>query len=328
MTDSEKTIKVNKTAKPARIILSVVSFAALCIVLLVLLSGLLQPKYYFASEFKSPETEMWENFYALPDNSLTTVFVGASDVYCGVDAARFNDLTGESSFDMAVSSGSFVEDYYLLQEVLSHHSPRTVVLDMGAVTRDTSKNVTMSKRPFQDMKWTKIKWAALTDENRGLGKKDLILRFFTVFDYHDRWKELSEIDVHPDAFKTNVLGFAPCYEVGEGLTHDMFYQEEEIEYNEVVLDYFDRIVKLCRENDIELVLMKVPRVKWNISQSSLAEGLASKYGLEYIDYNIDENYFRIGIDDELDWRDAAHLNANGAKKFTDVLAEDLKDLIN
>lgn len=329
MTESERnSVKVNKKRGPIRIIVSIVVFFVISAMLLLLLSGLLQPKYYFASELRSPETEMWENFYDVPENSLTTVFLGDSDVYCAVDAPRFNDLTGEYAFDMAVSSGSFMEGYYMLQEALRYHKPEVAVLDMNAVIRDYSKNVLMSKRPYQNMKWSKVKWAAYTDPNRGLSKKDLLLRVFTVFDYHDRWKDLSDIDLNPQAYRTNVLGYTPCYDITGWLEHDQFHNEEELEYNEIASYYFDKIVTLCEENDIQLILIKTPKVEWNISYSQLAQGLADKYSLTYIDYNTDENFERLGFDNDKDWRDKFHLNLNGAKKFTDILAEDLKDLIN
>ena len=328
MTDDRNKAQVNKKAGPVRFIVSGIIFVLICGVILFGMSGLLQPKYYFASSLKSPETEMWENFYDLPENSLTTVFLGDSDVYCGVDAPRFNSLTGEFSFDMAVSSGSFMEGYYLLQEVLRFQKPDTVILDMNAVIRDLSKNELMSKRPYQDMKWSGIKWAAYTDENRALSKKALLKRIFTVFEYHDRWKELSDIDVHPEAYRTNVLGYTPCYEVAEGLFHNKFPQEEELEYNEIASVYFAHIAALCSENDIKLILIKTPKVDWNRSYSELAQGLADRYGLTYIDYNTDENFGRLGLDDTKDWRDKAHLNSSGAKKFTDVLAEDMIQLID
>ena len=328
MTDKDRNdSKVNK-AHPVRIVLSCVLFVLLCASLLMFAGKLLQPKYYFASELKSPETEMWDNFYALEKNSLTTVFMGDSDVYCGVDAARFNSLTGESSFDMAVSSGSFMEAYYFLQEVLRYQSPRTVVLEMNCVTRDLSKNELMSKRPYQDMRWSKVKWKALTDPNRALSGKELFKRVFTVFEYHDRWRELSDTDLHPEAYRTNVLGYVPCYDIAEDISHDAFYDETETEYNDIATFYFDNIVSLCEQNGIKLILFKTPRIDWNVSYSELADGLAKKYGLEFIDYNYDEKYDRIGIDEETDWRDSAHLNANGAKKFTDALAEDLKKRID
>lgn len=319
-------IHVNKADRFIRLIISCLVFLLLCIVLLISTSGLFQPKYYFAADLKSPETEMWENFYDLPENSLTTVFVGDSSVYCGVDTARFNSLTGESSFDLAVSSGCFMEGYYMLQELLRYQKPKTVVLDMNSVTRDYSKNAVMSMRPFQDMKWSKVKWDALTDKNRGLGKKDILMRIFTIFEYHDRWKELSDVDVHPDMYKTNVLGYAPSNDIGEGLYHDRFSIEEDLEYNEIPSYYFDKIVSLCDEHDMKLILIKVPKIDWNISHMELSEDLAEEYGLDYIDYNVDTNYYRIGIDDEKDWRDASHLNVHGAKKFTDILAEDLQIL--
>lgn len=324
----ENNAQVNKKGESIRIALSCLSFLIAFIVLLITISGLLQPKYYFAAELNSPETEMWENFYNLPENSLTVVFVGDSSVYCGVDTARFNSLTGEHSFDLAVSSGCFMEGYYMLQEVLRYQEPKAVVLDMTNVNCDLSKNEVISKRPFLDMKWSKVKWDALTDENRGLGKEDILMRIFTIFEYHDRWKELSEVDFHPDVYKTNVLGYAPCNDIAEGLHHDRFSIEENLEYNEISSYYFDKIVSLCDERDMKLILIKVPQINWNVSYMELSKGLAEKYGLDYIDYNVDTNYYRIGIDDEKDWRDAYHLNVHGAKKFTDILAEDMRTAIN
>ena len=87
----------------------------------------------------------------------------------------------------------------------------------------------------------------------------------------------------------------------------------------MALDYFERIVSLCREKEIELVLVKAPtdswRYPWHDEYEAKAVALAEQYALAY--YNFLNDFEAIGLDFSTDTYDAGlHLNVHGAEKLT------------
>ena len=306
-------------------ILNAVLFLALTVLVLWGLTKLTQPKYYFNSKFKTPEAEMWSGFYALPKNSVDVLFLGSSCAYCGFDAPTIAEETGKGVFTMASSSAETYDIYYMLQEALRFQSPSTVVLEMDTITFEVFSYDVVYKRTYDNMRWSSVKLEALKERNKHLYKPEALLnRFVPLIDYHSRWKELTAIDFAPEHFRSVELGFVPCDIVGEDLSHNLFEQTGEVVIDETSIEYLDKIVSLCREKGIKLVLMRVPLITWNRSWSEAVRSLAEERGLPYIDYNEPENYMRVGIVDTKDWRDAYHLNKYGARKFVPVLLEDMK----
>ena len=84
----------------------------------------------------------------------------------------------------------------------------------------------------------------------------------------------------------------------------------------VNIEYFNKIIKLCQENDIMLVLFGVPSMKsWSYAKDQKINELSNEYGLEFIDLN---NIL------EIDWvnetkDEGSHLNYSGAKKVSHYL---------
>jgi hypothetical protein len=86
----------------------------------------------------------------------------------------------------------------------------------------------------------------------------------------------------------------------------------------------NRIVELCKENNIELVLFKIPAPEWYKSQSQGAQELADELGLTYLElyYDIDE----MGLDSSVDYRDKKdHVNQTGAEKVTQYMLDYIEE---
>ena len=98
-------------------------------------------------------------------------------------------------------------------------------------------------------------------------------------------------------------------------------------FGEKPVAYLDRIVDLCREKGIELILIKSPCLypAWYEEWDRWLEDYAERNGVEYIDAipRMEE----MGIDLKTDTYDGGiHLNVYGAEKYTRWLGEKLRDL--
>lgn len=90
--------------------------------------------------------------------------------------------------------------------------------------------------------------------------------------------------------------------------------------------YLDRMVELCKENDVELVLVKAPSLVpyWYDEWEVQMEDYAKEHGLKY--YNFLEAQDEIGLDWQTDTYDAGlHLNLSGAEKMSVYFGKLLKE---
>ncbi|MFA7533550.1 MAG: SGNH/GDSL hydrolase family protein, partial [Tissierellaceae bacterium] len=94
-------------------------------------------------------------------------------------------------------------------------------------------------------------------------------------------------------------------------------------------EYLERITKLCKDNDVELILIKSPSVYpyWHEQWDEQIREYAEKNDIQYI--NFLDYVEEMNIDYERDTYDGGlHLNLIGAEKFTDYFGQILKENYN
>lgn len=89
-------------------------------------------------------------------------------------------------------------------------------------------------------------------------------------------------------------------------------------YEDVIVKYLDKIIKLCNDNGVKLILYRAP-YSATTNEWKKANWLASyceQNGIEY--YNTSQS---INFDYTVDFADNWHLNKDGAKKVTNFLKD-------
>ena len=97
-------------------------------------------------------------------------------------------------------------------------------------------------------------------------------------------------------------------------------------FGENAYDYLGRFTKLCKENDIQLILIKAPSLYpyWYDEWEAQMEEFAAENGLLYI--NFLELVEETGLDFSTDTYDAGlHLNLSGAEKVSRYLGRVLRE---
>ena len=289
-------------------------------------ANLLKPKYLYTSEYYSPETEIWESFYAMPKNSVDILFMGSSHMYNTVNPAVFFEKTGLTGQNLSSSNQDIPTLYFYLKEALRFQSPEYVVIEGYGFKFHGLAMEECYKRSLDDMKFSKIKAEAVRCWAENLPDEKPLARFFTISDYHSRWDELDHYDFNYKKYKTEIFGYIPVYYSSKDVVHD-FYRipAEPFEIESTTAQYFEKIVILCEDNGIKLAVMIAPDASWNVQYSIPIEKLCKEYKVPFYDYNSEEKYESLGIENSKDWANAGHLNIYGAEKTTERLAFDLAE---
>ncbi len=284
----------------------------LFVLLWAFFTRLTAPKY--AEEFK--EGSLTAEYYKdAPVHNV--IFLGDCEVYEVFSPQVLWDDCGINSYVRGNAQQLVWQSYYMLEDTLKYEIPEAVVFNVLALKYDTPQREAYNRMTIDGMRWSEakvkcIKASMLEDESF----PDYV---FTLLRYHSRITELTKEDFD-FFFKRPQVSFNGYYmqaaskpvdtvPVGPKLT--------DYSFGDNALTYLDKIVSLCAQNDIQLVLVKAPVLfpYWYPEWDEFIEEYAAKHNVKYV--NLLEKAGEIGIDYSTDTTDGgAHLNLYGAEKTT------------
>ncbi|MFP4698533.1 MAG: SGNH/GDSL hydrolase family protein [Eubacteriales bacterium] len=286
-----------------------------------LLQRLLMPKYMSGIV----EGSLIEEYYKEEANH-DVIFIGDCEVYESFSPITLWEKYGITSFIRGSAQQLIWQSYYLLEETLKYEKPDVVVFNVLSMKYNEPQKEAYNRMTLDGMKLSKsklgsIKASMMEDEN-------IIDYIFPLLRYHSRWSELTGEDFKY-MFKKDKLfhnGYYMRVDVKPVKSIPKAKKLPDYQLGENAYYYLDRMVKLCKDNDIDLVLIKAPTIypHWYDEWDSQMEEYSEEHDLMYINFLdlIDE----VGIDFDEDTYDAGlHLNLSGAEKLTDYFGEILRD---
>lgn len=253
------------------------------------------------------------------------IFVGDCEVYENFSPAVLWEEYGINSYIRGSAEQYIWQSYYLLEDTLRYEKPRAVIFNVLAMQYNEPQREAYNRMTLEGMRWSLSKAAAI---RASMTEEEHFLEYvFPLLRYHSRWSELGKADVAYllDTPKVSHNGYymrvdvKPAEHVPEGRIL------ADYRFGENAWDYLDRITALCRDNDIQLILVKAPSLYpyWYDQWEEQIEGYAAENDLLYI--NFLELQEETGLDFSTDTYDAGlHLNLSGAEKITAYLGEVLQ----
>ncbi|MCI8286988.1 MAG: SGNH/GDSL hydrolase family protein [Lachnospiraceae bacterium] len=295
--------------------------AIFVIVTLYLLQRLLVPKY--ASDVV--EGNLIAEYYEEEKNH-DVIFIGDCEVYENFSPKVLWEKYGINSYIRGSAQQLIWQSYYLLEDTLRYEKPEVVIFNVLALKYDEPQKEAYNRMSLEGMRWSvsKVKaiLASMTEDEHFL---DYV---FPILRYHSRWNELGEEDLEY-LFRR------------EPVSHNGYYMRVDVkpaenvpegriladyQFGENACGYLDKMTELCRENDIQLVLVKAPSLYpyWYEEWEEQVEAYAAEHKLLYI--NFLELTEETGLDFSQDTYDGGlHLNLTGAEKITDYLGKVLTE---
>ena len=313
-----------------KLIRVVVFLVVLCFVY-KLLALIVIPKSFMGDGF--PTASTYSDFYELDKNTVDVLFLGSSNAVCAFVPEELYYQYGITSYNLACEQQNLFTSYYWLEEALRYQKPKIVVLDTAMLYLYDAESLAVSKegltrRAFDFMKWSPVKIKAaiqMKDVGESLTWESVAL---PTIPYHERWETINSNDFRIDqlgesslwkghlplVYYAGVDGFSP-------ITESQFEQSGLDCGNEFMLLYLDRIVALCEEEGIELILTMAPSTFQDVNKYCFLTEYAMINDIQYVDYNEENVYVESGLDFFYDCHDDAHCNFNGALKVTDYIGE-------
>lgn len=275
------------------------------------------------AKFMGDSTVIVDGFYAEKDNTIDMIVLGSSNSFCTVDPVVLYEGYGIAAYDFGSSSQPMNISVLYLKEALKTQKPGVVALEVNMMVGGSIHSSNESA-----LRWGYTSIPLSFDKLRciyqSLGKVDAeyFSYVYSALRYHDRWRELGRLDyTYFMQDKTNYTkGYLETQEVAESPVRLNEYDYEgEAWIEEDNIAYLDEIARICRDQNVELLLFKSPKVNWHRYETEAIRALADARGLKYVDYNELYQNGELVLDTAADFRDSDHLNDFGARKVTEHL---------
>lgn len=287
-----------------------------------LLQRLLVPKYMS----DVIEGAFIAEYYEEKDKEFDVLMIGDCEVYENFTPMVLWEEYGIHSYIRGSAEQYVWQSYYMLEDTLRYYTPKVVVFNVLSMNTDVSKSEAYNRMTLEGMEWSMSKVnairASMTEEEHFL---DYV---FPILRYHSRWSELTAEDFKY-IFKRDTVSFNGYYmridtkPVGKLPAKRML---TDYSFGENAWNYLEKMTKLCKENGIQLILIKAPSLypHWYDEWEAQIEEYAVENELPYINFleQIDE----IGLDFSQDTYDAGlHMNLSGATKLTSYFGRILSE---
>jgi hypothetical protein len=285
---------------------------------------LLEPKYMTGIV----EGAMISEYYDDPTEH-NVIFVGDCELYENVSPVYLWENYGINSYIRGSAQQLIWQSYYLAEDTIKREHPDVIVFNVLSMKYDEPQNEAYNRMTIDGMKWSSSKVdsikASMTEEEHFIDYAFPLLR------YHSRWSDLNSDDFKY-LFKRHKVSYNGYYmrvDVKPAENVPGGRPMADYRFGDKSYEYLDKLTKLCKDNDVQLILVKAPSLYpyWYKEWDKQMVEYAKKNDLKYINFlDLQEE---MGIDWNADTYDGGlHLNLSGAEKMSDylgkVLSEDCK----
>ena len=245
------------------------------------------------------------------------IFIGDCEVYENFSPITLWEEYGITSYIRGSAQQLIWQSYYLLEETLQYETPEVVVFNVLSMQYNEPQRESYNRMTLDGMRWSMSKvrdvLASMTEEENFL---DYV---FPLLRYHSRWSELTADDwtylFHKDKVSHN--GYYMRVDEKPAGTFPKPKKLGNYQFGDTAYAYLDKITGLCRENGIQLILIKAPSLypAWYEEWDQQMEEYARDNQVPYINFlDLQEE---AGLDFATDTYDGGlHLNLSGAEKLS------------
>ena len=257
---------------------SVIAVIAVFLGIFAFLNVLLAPKYME----DLVEGSMISQYYR-EDKNHDVIFIGDCEVYANFSPMELYREKGITAYVRGTSQQLLWQSYSILEETFTYEIPKAVVFNVNAMRHGEAVNEAFHRLTIDQMRWSKQKvdiiQSSMTEE------ETFASYVFPILRYHARFDELTKED------------FTYLFKVKDN-THNGFLVNDNVkpvdklpakrklpsyDLPEVCYDYLEKMVALCKEKGVELILIKAPSLYpyWYEEYDAQIAAFAEKNGLAY-----------------------------------------------
>lgn len=255
------------------------------------------------------------NYAAYSKDVKDIVILGSSRASHHYVPQIIEDSLGMSCMNLGTDGQGILYNYSLFHMLIQNNTPKVVIYEFGGFDWEEEGESTFSR--LEALAPVYGQYDAVDSLiNRVSPKYPKLISILNTYRYNTR--------IHNVFVKThqtsNRNGYLPLYGTNNGFVIDN--KENTSTISEIKVKYIMRLIKECKENNVLLVFATSPSLKHskNLQAREIMESLLddNEHFLDYLNITNDRNLFK----------DATHMNNDGAGWYTSLFARDLKKILN
>lgn len=305
-------------------------FLILVITLLGTLDQLFTPKWYYPDPtLKEPASRILTGIYDEPQNSIDVAFLGTSHITFGIAPMESYEKYGIKSYNLATSGQPIQISYYLFKDVLKTQAPKVLVYDASSLFLGGSWEAAW-RYVLDYMPFSSNKYKATQEFTTNFNDIALLEALSPLYNYHTRWSSLEKIDF-TDFSRNNHLytkgGVLNSEQIPAPTVEEMNTSAPPVSISDDMVNWLLKIKTLCEENDVELLVTKIPSIQlpavyepaWTRPRSDEVRRICQENGIPFFDILYDTP---TSIDPATDFSDGGgHMNFLGTQKVSNILGD-------
>jgi len=263
--------------------------------------------------------------YDLPKDSIDVLLLGSSHMNTAISPLDLWHEYGITAFNAAIGDQTLPATYFELRELLKVQRPKVIVLEAFYIHKPNM----MTSSGEERLHWLVDNVPAspgISEAIQTLIQKDdkteYYLNFYT---FHNRWQELTKEDFQP-VESYNLGADIDLYAEHTALeAPEIIRQDEIMEPPSLPQEYLHKIIALCRDENIPLVLMASPFSASADMQAQLnfVNQVADEEDIPYLNFLYLLN--DVNFDFTQDMAEWSHMNYFGVQKVTSYLGRYLQE---
>ncbi len=336
----------SKIKKATKIVVKLLVFLVICGIVSNIIGYFVLPaKSYTRIQFH----ELYTTYGNAEDSkNMDLVFLGTSHAYRTFDTEYFDEKLNMETYNFGTSQQTLEGSYYVLKEILKTNQPKKVVFELTYTCfNEKDYNPLKSVIIYQYMKPSLDKLKYLMADFPLENIFNALIPAYTFREY------LTADDIAPkilDKSTDEYKNYDPAItqtQTTEWMEEKGFIYTDMEFYNGWVgktdpeawteqgmdtqkLEYLNKIIHLCKDNGIDLVLVTSPNPRGTLLEvgnyneiNEYFTNIAENNGIDYYNLNLIRPEILNLSDSE--FYDATHVNGEGAQKVSQVFSDILKD---
>ena len=281
-------------------------FVLIFFVILMILSKIFIPKNNTLEAGIGRRKLTASGVYTEPEGTIDVIVLGDSESYTSYIPLELWNQYGFTSYVCGTPAQRITDSYSILNKVFKRQKPKIVILEANNLF---SKNGVVRHI------------------------KEYVDKFFPVFEYHDRWKNLTKENFYKIPEYKEIVNDKGYRYSNKSNKVKKSKTENYMKENEIAkkipgdnLKHLKEIKKYCDKKGSKLMLYNSPTpANWSFEKHNGIEKVAKDLGVEYIDLNLKVDELNINWKKDSQEKRGEHLNYVGALKITNYLGNYLKD---
>ena len=281
-------------------------FLGILFSILCLLSKVFIPKNNTLEAGIGKRKQPASGIFTEPENTIDVLVLGDSESYNSYIPLELWNQYGFTSYVCGTPAQRITNSYQYLKYAFDKQNPKIVILEANNLY--TKNGVVRHIKEYID-------------------------KYIPVFEYHDRWKNLSKEDFYKSPKYTEIVNDKGYRYSNKVRKVKKSKRENFMKINETAKNisgdnkkHLKEIKAYCDKNNSKLILYSSPApANWNYDKHNGVEKLANSLGVEYIDLNLKVDELKINWKKDSQETRGEHLNYTGAIKVTNYIGNYLKN---